>query len=267
MRTLPPLVLLGRLLLLIPCALLAACINTGNRGVPIPTQTTLAGESPGEVLVIVLPGRWDNVEVMAESGIVEAVQAAWPDADVLLTSATMAYYTDGQLPTRLHQQVVQPARADGYRRIWMMGASMGGMGTLLYEQAHPGELDGLVLLAPFLGGRGVLREIDEAGGIAGWDPGPEPAQVGRSNYDRELWRYLQTWLADPALGQRTWLAYGDEDRLRNAVPVFAPLIPDAHILERPGGHAWNVWVPAAADVLRAARAGSDPGSATGVDRP
>lgn len=245
----------------------SACGNMGDRRAPIPTATTSSAKAPGEVLVVVLPGRWDNVEVMQGSGITESIQAAWPEADVLLTSATMAYYTDGQLPARLHEQVIAPARARGYREIWMMGASMGGMGTLLYEQAYPGELDGLVLLAPFMGGRGVLREISESGGIADWDPGPEPAQVGRSNYDRELWRYLQTWLADPALGQRTWLAYGADDRLRNAVPVFAPLVPDAHILERPGGHAWTVWVPAAGDVLRAARAGTNQGTATGVDRP
>jgi pimeloyl-ACP methyl ester carboxylesterase len=240
-------------LALLPCLLLAACINTGDRSVPIPTRTVLAGAAPGDTLVVVLPGRWDNIEVMAGAGIADAVQGAWPEADVLLTSATMAYYTDGQLAARLHQQVVSPARERGYQRIWMMGASLGGMGTLLYEEAYPGELDGLVLLAPYLGRNRVLREIADAGGIGDWSPGPRPAERNRSNFDRELWRHLQTWLSDPSLGRRAWLAYGDEDRLRDAVPVFAPLLPDAQILERPGGHAWSVWVPAAGEVLTRAR--------------
>lgn len=253
MRAPRPSAFLARLLVLLPCALLTACINTGDRSVPIPTRTVLAGDTPGDTLVVVLPGRWDNVEVMAGAGIAEAVQGAWPDADVLLTSATMAYYTDGQLPQRLHREVVAPARERGYRHVWMMGASMGGMGTLLYEQAYPGELDGLVLLAPYLGRARVLKEISLAGGIGDWSPGPEPAERNRSNYDQELWRYLQTWLSDPSLGQRTWLAYGDEDRLRDAVPVFAPLVPADHVLEVPGGHAWSVWVPAAAEVLDRAR--------------
>jgi len=254
---------LARLMLLLPCALLAACVNTGNRNVPIPTQTTLAGATPGETLVIVLPGRWDNVEVMAGAGIVEAVQGAWPEADVLLTSATMAYYTDGGLARRLHEQVVTPARTRGYRQVWMMGASMGGMGTLLYEQAYPGELDGLVLLAPYLGRGRVLREIVDAGGIEQWSPGPVPAERNRGNFDRELWRHLQTWLSDPDLGERVWLAYGSEDRLRDAVPVFSPLIPEAQVLERPGGHAWSVWVPAAGDVLARARAAQSAAPAGG----
>lgn len=250
-----------RLLAMIACLLLAACINTGDRSLPIPTQTFLAGAEPGEALVVVLPGRWDNVDVMAGAGIVEAVQGAWPEADVLLTSATMAYYTDGRLAERLHQQVVAPARAVGYQRIWMMGASMGGMGTLLYEQAHPGELEGLVLLAPYLGRGRVLREITDSGGIAEWSPGPRPAERDRSNYDRELWRDLQSWTSDPDRGARVWLAYGSQDRLREAVPVFAPLIPQAQVIERPGGHAWSVWVPAAAEVLARAREQQEDGGA------
>lgn len=236
------------------CMLLSACINTGNRGEPIPTRTVLAGSSPGDTLVVVLPGRWDNVEVMAGSGIAQSIQQAWPEADVLLTSATLAYYTDGGLAERLHREVVAPARANGYRQVWMMGASMGGMGTLLYEQAYPGELDGLVLLAPYLGRSRVLREISEAGGIEAWSPGPLPVERSRSNFDRELWRHLQTWLEEPGQGRRVWLAYGAEDRLRDAVPVISPLLPREQVIERPGGHTWAVWVPAAGDVLSRARA-------------
>lgn len=249
-----------RLMVLPACALLAACVNTGDRNMPIPTRTALAGASPGDTLVIVLPGRWDNVEVMAGAGVVEAVQGAWPEADVLLTSATMAYYTDGRLAERLHEQVVAPARESGYRTVWMMGASMGGLGTLLYEQAYPGQLDGLVLLAPYLGRSRLLREIADAGGIQDWSPGPVPAERNRSNFDRELWRHLQTWLSDPAKGERTWLAYGADDRLRDAVPVFSPLIPEEQVMERPGGHAWTVWTPAAGEVLSSARQGQAAGS-------
>jgi pimeloyl-ACP methyl ester carboxylesterase len=240
--------------------LLAACSNLGDRRQPIPVQTVLAGESMGQTLVVVLPGRRDNSQVLARTGIAEGIQAAWPAADVMLTGATIAYYTDGGLAARLHEQLIVPARAAGYTEIWMMGASMGGMGTLMYERSYPGELDGMVLLAPFLGERGVLREIERAGGIAQWQPGPEPDVVDRSNFSRELWRHLQTWLDRPEAGRRTWLAYGDRDRLRDAVTIIAPLIPDTQILERSGGHTWKVWVPAAQAVLEAVRTPADTAS-------
>ncbi len=233
--------------------LLSACLNTGDARRPIPTETLVGSASRGDILVIVLPGRWDDLEVMSEAGIAQAIGTAWPEADVLLAGATLAYYMEGGLAPRLHAEVVAPARERGYREIWLTGASMGGLGTLLYERQYPGELDGLVLLAPFLGDRGLFREIMGAGGVAGWEPGPAPAEINRRNYQRELWRYLKTWTVKPELGRRAWIAYGSEDRLRKAVPVFAPLVPPEQVLERPGGHAWTVWVPAAAEVFASVR--------------
>lgn len=242
------------LLALALAATLSACLNTGDSRRPIPTETFVGRTSQGEILVVVLPGRWDDLAAMRQAGIAEAIGAAWPEADVLLAGATLAYYLDGGLAPRLHAEVIAPARARGYRQVWLAGASMGGMGTLLYERQFPGELDGLVLLAPFLGDRSLFREIMAAGGVQAWDPGPAPAQIDRGNYQRELWRYLKTWTERPELGRRAWIAYGDQDRLRQAVPVFAPLLPPAQVLERPGGHAWTVWVPAAAEVFAAVRA-------------
>jgi len=37
------------------------------------------------------------------------------------------------------------------------------------------------------------------------------------------------------------------------VPVFAPLLPESQVLERPGGHKWSVWVPAAGEVFAQVR--------------
>ena len=230
--------------------LLTACINTGDRRQPIPTQT-FAGAAPSKILVVVLPGRWDDVQDMAQAGMPEAIRGAWPEADVMLTGAAMAYYTDGGLAQRLHEQIIVPAKERGYREIWMVGASLGGMGTLLYDRQYPGELQGLVLLAPYLGDRGILKAISKAGGIANWQPGPVPQAIDKNNFQNEIWRYLQTWQDQPERAQRVWLAYGDQDRLRNAVPLIAPLLLEQQVLERPGGHAWDVWVPAAAEVFAA----------------
>jgi len=232
---------------------LSACVNTGDSRRPIPAELVSGPQSRGDILVVVLPGRWDDVQDMAEAGIAEAILQAWPEADVQLAGATLAYYLDGGLAPRLHAEVIAPARERGYREIWLAGASMGGMGTLLYERQYPGELDGLVLMAPFMGDRGLFREIMAAGGVGSWDPGPEPAQINRGNYQRELWRYLKTWTERPELGHRAWITYGDRDRLRQAVPVFAPLLPESQVLERPGGHKWSVWVPAAGEVFAQVR--------------
>src|SRR3546814_11854205 len=114
---------------------------------------------------------------MQKHDIAAAVHQRWAEADVLLTSATFAYYKERNIVERLQQDIIAPARAQGYQHIWLAGASSGGMGVLFYEHAHPGELDGLVPLAPWLGDRDMLADIAKAGGGPGWAPGPGPGPV------------------------------------------------------------------------------------------
>ena len=206
-------------------------------------------------LVVVLPGRADKLVALRDSGIVQAIQGAWPDADVLLAELTLDYYKEGRAPQRLHDEVIAPARRRGYKQVWLGGASMGGMGTLLYDRAYPGQLDGMVLLAPYLGDRVLLEEIEAAGGIGRWQAGPQ-REIDADNWQRELWRHLQTWSRDPRKTRNVWLAYGDRDGLRAAMPLLVPLLRKEQVLVRPGGHAWSVWSPAMREILQAAR--SDP---------
>ena len=137
-----------------------------------------------------------------------------PDADVVLTGISLAYYMEGRMPQRLHEEIILPARERGYKEIWLVGASMGGMGALMYDRQYPGDATGLVLLAPFLGGREVLKQIDVAGGLDKWEAGPVPAAVDKDNFDRELWRYLKTWHGQSSSRSNdVWLGYGKSDRL------------------------------------------------------
>jgi pimeloyl-ACP methyl ester carboxylesterase len=228
--------------------LLAGCLSGGGTRDTIPTRLFEAPAGAGErVLVVVLPGRGDDLQGLVDSGIAPAIQAAWPAADVLLAEVTMAYYYEGRMPERLHAEVIAPARERGYAGVWLAGASMGGMGTLLYERSRPGELDGLVLLAPYLGDRGLLEEIGGPG-LAAWQPGPVAAEINRKTFQREVWRNVQGWQAT-GRGQDVWLAYGEDDRLAKAIDVLTPALPASQVLPRPGGHAWVVWSPAAGEVF------------------
>nr|WP_246191883.1 alpha/beta hydrolase-fold protein [Pseudoxanthomonas gei] len=240
------------LILALSFLLLAACFPRGNAGVPIP-HLLVTAPAPASRLVIVLPGRGDDLAAMRRSGMAEAIQSAWPDADVILTGLSYDYYMQGRAPQRLHDEIVAPARHKAYRQIWLAGASMGGMGTLMYDRAYPGEMSGLLLLAPYLGDTSLLKEIDTAGGVAQWQPGPVPAAVNADNFQRELWRHLQGWSREPGKAANVWLAYGDKDRLRNTMPLLGSVLPAANIRRRSGGHDWETWSAATRDVLAQAR--------------
>lgn len=245
---------LGALLALL--GTLAACGPLGDPSRPIPT-TLVPAQGKAQRLVVVLPGRGDDLQALRRSGMVEAIQGAWPDADVLLAELAIRYYQDGRAAARLHDEVIAPARTRGYREVWLGGASLGGMGTLLYDKAYPGDADGLFLLAPYLGDRAIQQEIVAAGGLARWQPGPEQP-MSDATWQRELWRSIKGWQADPAKARNVWMATGDRDRLREANALLATVLPADQVFVRPGGHDWKTWTPATREILEAAQRKSAP---------
>jgi hypothetical protein len=232
-------------------ALLAACGGPVRPDLPL-ASTTVPAAQPATRAVVVLPGRGDDLAGLEQSGIVAAIQQQWPDADVVLADVSLSVYRGGNMPERLHADVILPTRARGYQQVWLAGASMGGMGVILYDRDHPGALDGLILLAPYLGGRAIQREVAGAGGLASWDPGA-PQQIDASNWQHELWRHLQTLSLDPQQQKRVWLVYGEKDRLRRAIGLLSPHLLADQVLVRPGGHTWAVWNPAMGEILALAR--------------
>jgi pimeloyl-ACP methyl ester carboxylesterase len=233
----------------------AGCVARGDPSQPIPVATVAAKQAATR-LVVVLPGRADDLDRLQGSGMADAIHAVWPDADVVFAEVTLDFYKQGDAPKRLRDEVIEPARARGYSSIWLAGASMGGMGTLLYDAQYPGELDGMLLLAPYLGDYDLLEEIDHAGGVLRWDGGPSQGFTVDS-WQRDLWRYIKVLANDPRRSERIWLAYGDDDRLRKAMPLLIPALHKQQVFVRDGGHVWRVWAPATREMLQAIQAKQD----------
>jgi pimeloyl-ACP methyl ester carboxylesterase len=240
-------------LLILPLLLtLSGCLSLPPASDPIPVREVRAAAGPHERLVIVLPGRGDDLAMLEKSAIASGLQRAVPGTDVLLVEATLPYYMEGRLVARLHDEVITPARRRGYREIWLAGASMGGMGALMYEHDHPGAVTGLLLMAPFMGPSSLQKEIHAAGGIDAWDPGPAPPTLTRENVAREQWRLVKSWRDKPERARDVWLICGDKDRLRGAADLIATVLPPDHSLRPAGAHRWTVWSPAAGQAFASA---------------
>ena len=235
--------MLKRLILIWLAALaLPGCVTLGDADKPISSEIVY-GPKPGadRTAVIVLPGFGVDVEEMKERNIAGAIHSAWPHANVILANANFAYYRARNVVERLHDDVVAPVRAQGYKHIWIVGASMGGLGALLYEREHPGLVSGVVLFAPFLGEPPLLAEIRAAGGVHKWDPGPLPNEMDLRNYQRHLWKRVRAIAETPELARRVWLACGTDDFLRSGSELLASALPRHHYIEEPGGHTWKTW--------------------------
>lgn len=235
--------------LLAASALLACVPQRPDPSRPVPTAL-LPSKEGSHRLVVVLPGRRDRLESMRRSGVGEAIQRVWPDADVLFAELSMPHYLDRSAARRLHDEVLMPARRRAYTEIWLVGASLGGMGEILYDRMYPGQVDGMVLLAPYTGERAIHDEIRMAGGIRAWSPAAQP-DASADAWQRELWSHLKTWANEPARTRNVWLAYGDNDYLREGMPLVAELLPADHVRVVPGKHAWSTWTPATEAIFRA----------------
>ena len=235
--------LMKRILIFLFTLGVSGCFTIGDSKVPIASEKLEALQpSAGRTLIIVLPGFGADAQEMRERGLARAIQESWPEADLLLASATFAYYRDGKLVTRLHEDVVEPAVRAGYRRIWLAGASMGGMGALLYQREHAGTVSGVVLFAPFLGEEKLLEEIRQAGGVRSWNPGPLSPTIDEKNYQRHVWKMVQGWTERPDAAPQVWLATGSDDYLLNGTRLLATALPHDRFIEMPGSHTWKTWI-------------------------
>jgi pimeloyl-ACP methyl ester carboxylesterase len=245
--------LVQRLDTLIREKLLGGHFSKPDPAKPIPVEWHLA--EPGEHgrrLFVFLPGRRDRASDFVRHGFIASAKGRIRGLDCVAVDATISYYFDGSIADRLQREIIGPARSVGYREIWIVGVSMGGLGAFFHERAYPGEVNGLILLAPFVGNDlALFREMDAAGGAASWAGSQLTVAAGRqkTEFQRELWQFLGRIQFDRSLQLETWLAYGEADRLLPGIERLKSLLPAERVFSLSGGHTWEVWTRGFAKIL------------------
>jgi hypothetical protein len=231
-------------------SLLSGCAFLRRPSAEVPALTIAAPSPNGKKrMVIVLPGRSDDIKALQRSGIASVIQQNLPDADVVLVALTMSYYLEGRGMQRLHQQIVQPARQQGYHEIYLAGASLGGMGALMYESEFPNEMSGLILMAPYMGETSLVNVIIEAGGLSQWKADSLPTELKRENATPDEWRVVQSLATNRERARTVWLVCGQQDQFYGAAQLIAQVLPPANYFEPSGGHTWAVWRRGASQVF------------------
>jgi len=203
-------------------------------------------------LFVFLPGRRDRGSDFARRGFVTLAQERVPGLDCVAVDATIGYYLDGSIAERLQHEIIEPARAFDYQEIWIVGVSMGGLGAFFHERAYPDRVNGLILLAPFVGDDlKLFAEIDAARGPIAWALS-QPVGVlpgNKAEFQRDLWRFLGRMPLDQAFELPIWLAFGDADRLLPGIERLRSVISPSRIFRLKGGHTWDVWTTGFAKIL------------------
>ena len=121
--------------------------------------------------MLLLPAAYTGPEDFVQAGFVSAVRERSLPIDLVFAELNLQHLTDRTILRRLRHELVLPARALGSTSIWICGISLGGFIGMAYAERYPREIDGLCLLAPYLGNHMVTGEIERANGVASWEPG------------------------------------------------------------------------------------------------
>ena len=210
---------------------------------PMPSLHYASGPNSPSTAIVFMPGRRSRADDFAREGFVRAVQDMMLDVELIAADAHLGYYLEGgyrTLPAQLHQDVVLPAIARGRQKIWLVGTSLGAMGSLAYAKRYPETVAGVVLLGPYLGEEPILDEIERAGGLAAWSP----KESAGYEYEVHIWQWLKL-VANAANPRRPeiYLAYGERDRYAKASHLLAARLPSDHVLtDKEGQHDWSTWI-------------------------
>jgi len=180
-----------------------------------------------------LPGAYHAAQDFLAAGFAEAVRTRRVAMDLIFVDLELEHVGDRSALQRLRSEIVLPARAAGVS-VWLCGISLGGLFALDYAALYPDELDGLCLLAPYLGNRMLTTEIAQAPGLAAWQPG----ELAETDEERRIWRYIKTRRAD---SRPLYLGFGQSDRFSSAHALLAATLPPDSVDAIAGGHEWSTW--------------------------
>lgn len=231
------------------CALmLIGCTPFRFATMPLDTIDNVLPGAPGKrVLLVMLPGAYDGPHDFVTHGFIDTLRERALPIDVVAVDSHAGYFTGHTIVDRLHEDVVASAKTKGYQAIWFLGISLGGYGSLLYAMDHAQEVEGIILLAPFLGTRGIIAEIERGGGLAEWAPG----EFAADDYERRLLVWLKQTRSTGAMRPPIYLGYGADDRFAAAHRMLAARLPPGQVWTLPGGHDWPTWTALWAAMLDA----------------
>jgi pimeloyl-ACP methyl ester carboxylesterase len=203
---------------------------------PLETATyRTVPENERRNLIVFIRALYGDHHTFEKEGFVAMVRAKGLRYDMVAPNAHLAYYHARNLDKRLKEDVIDPARAAGYTNIWLVGVSMGGLGSVLYLLNYPEDsgIKGIVLMAPFLGEREILHEIIQAGGVRKWEPG----DYDDSDWQRLLWHWLKRYGQQQDGLPPIYLGYGDDDGYAIGQGLLATILPPEHVIVIEGTHS------------------------------
>jgi pimeloyl-ACP methyl ester carboxylesterase len=183
--------------------------------------------------IVLLPGAQQQLEDFVQAGFDLAIRQRQLPLDLILAAPPQAHLTDRAWLAWLLDQVIRPQRARP-GTVWLGGISLGSFMALRFAAEYPALLDGLCLLAPYLGSRIAAAEIARCGSLGAWHPG----ELLVDDDERCVWRYLRDLRGPPP---HLFLGLGRDDRFADTQRLLSAALPPSSCVWIEGRHEWPVW--------------------------
>lgn len=211
--------------------------------------TRLPGRTGTRTLVSMLPGAYSRPADFESQGFVRQLRQAGWGHDVALVDAHLGYVTDRSVLLRLREDLLLPARRQGYESIWLVGISLGGFVALIQALEEEPLVDGVVTLAPYLGSRLVYRrwlalpDEQRAQALKDWSEAPADTHSARQEHQAEEAMVHRLWSrhARRDVKPPVWIGWGLRDRFAQANAALSAAWPERFRLSAEGDHDWPAW--------------------------
>ncbi|HEY7886082.1 MAG TPA: hypothetical protein VIC08_14150 [Cellvibrionaceae bacterium] len=179
-------------------------------------------------LLVYLPGMGDYMERFEGKDLQQPLFEAGLPIDIKVADAHFAYYRARTFNERLHQDIIAPAREEGYQRIYLVGISLGGFGALLHWR-ETGDIDAVLLLTPYLGEPEYYAHLVD-----------KNQQATALDEDKNIWPWLEE--LPPEAMQHWYVGRARDDKFFTPNSLLSDRLPPANTVTVDGGHDWNAWL-------------------------
>lgn len=222
-------------------ALLSSCTFFRDAAVPMPAVLHPAPAGNAKGLIVMLPGMGDTPDDFVSHGFVAMVHGANPHFDVLCPDAHFGYYKNSSIVPRLYEDLLADAKSR-YQHVWLLGISIGGMSSVVYASEHPGTIDGMILLAPFMGDREHIATVRAGGGLRAWQaPADRPEFTDIERRTNQVWSWYHEAVTRPKEMPKLFVGYGERDGLATPNAMVANELPPDQSMKYDGGHNWTTY--------------------------
>jgi hypothetical protein len=187
--------------------------------------------------VVLFPGIGGKGSDYETRGFLDEVWERGFEASMEVLDVKPSLYLGGRIIELVKTEVIEPAKAEGFEEFYLVGISLGGHGALLYATEYPEDIDGIVIIAPFISGNLASGAIDKAGGLDTWEDCPFLAWPHACN----LWKSLKDYVSDSRNQRKVVLGFGTEDIFVDQCRILADVLLPEQVFTVSGGHDWATW--------------------------